>query len=82
MTIEQYALAFFQKHGMTADVAARVLEDIKTEAVLLPFVGKWNQPFQDLPDPAARAFHVALTFLGRNWIEKNEPDAFYKPMFM
>ena len=83
MTTKEKLKAMLTECGMFETQAEAVLEIAipQIEALTPEYHITWDRPAQEYPEQIYTAMWLTLKAVAKDWIAKNEPRAWYRPMF-
>lgn len=68
-------------HGMFPDQAKQVMSIAVTKMLIPDYNITWNRPAEEYPEAFYTIGWLLVRKVAREWIEKNCPKAWFRPMF-
>ncbi len=81
MTFKEFVLKYLTDNGMFPDQAEAVFENLKNDSASEPMQGRWNDNVEGYPSIIKIGILLPLNKLALEWIDKNKPKAWFRPMF-
>lgn len=81
MTVFEWAISFCKKRGMLESQAAGVVEMVILEPECSGIIGGWGEDVSLYPLPLVALLEATICRCAVRWIERNDPRAWYKPLF-
>lgn len=83
MTTREKLKSMLVQKGMFDDEAEAVLAIAipKIEAATPNYRITWDRPEHEYPEPVLRAMWLHVKQAAKEWITKNAPEAWYRPLF-
>ncbi len=81
VTWEKFAANYLYENGMFEKDAKTVVDYAKAHPVFEAMQSRWNDSITGYPEPMKAVNIIALRKVAHEWIEKNQPQAWYKEMF-
>jgi hypothetical protein len=66
---------------MWPEGAEAVLELVKADPANASMANRWNEPSSNYPKTILAIIHMITKAKALEWIDANQPQAFYRPMF-
>ena len=82
MTFEQKIQEMLVANWMFESQAKEVINEMKKDKWIESMEGRWNDDISGYPDTIVNAMWFAAKTAALDYIEKNIPQAWFKPMFM
>ena len=82
MTVEQFAVDYLNKNGMFENDAKTVVEFARTHELMEAMADSWQKPIEGYPEPMKIFLLISLRRIAVEWIEANQPEAWYKAVFV
>ena len=80
-TFRQFAIEYMTSNGMFEQHAKEVFGEIQNDPANDPMIGRWNDSVSEYPDIMQNVLAASVKRCAKEWIEKNMPMAWYRPMF-
>lgn len=83
MTTKERLKKMLTDRGMFDDQADAILEEAipKIESATPDYQMTWNRPAEEYPDVLYNVMWIYLKDAALEWIEKNAPQTWFRPMF-
>ena len=83
MTVKRRLESSLENMGMFTSQAEEVIKLAIPELnkVIPDYSITWDSPYTDYPDTLYMVMMVTIKPIALKWIEKNAPEAWFKPMF-
>lgn len=81
MTIGQKMIEMMTERGMSQELAERVFALAKKDESSSAMIDRWDDQASDYPEPVIRIAKVSVSIFTADWLEENQPLAWYRPLF-
>ncbi len=81
MTLYEWAFEFCKERGMTEKEAFAVVEKAMLHPAAEGVRERWGESYDDYPEPMRKLLTKAICESALDWIQKENPKAFFKPLF-
>jgi len=82
MTFKEWLIGLLIKHGMWPKDANTVFEVIKADPANKSMSQRWGDSVEDYPDAIKTVLWIDAKQNALEWIDTNQPQAFYRSMFV
>ena len=82
MTFLQYSMKFLQDNGMFESQAQAVVVQMTQDNHPEGISSRWNDDLEGYPEVMTAVFTMTLKSAALEWIDKNIPKAWYRPIFV
>lgn len=81
MTFKELAQKHLDSKCLFPTTIKTIVEIAQNHSMMESMQNRWNEPLENYPDSFQQVFLTSLDYIAADWIDENEPQAWYRSMF-
>jgi len=80
-TFKTFIMNRLTDHGMWPKDAETIFERVKDHEINQSITQRWNDQVDEYPKVMSETLWMGAKSIALEWIDENQPEAFYRPLF-